>query len=291
MSKNSSNFQNKQNAPAFAGIILLIIGFIWLLGEMNINLPNWVMQPYTFLIGIGIYLGAKKNFQAPFGWMIPLGIGAFWMSGNLFNINVWRFGFPMALIGAGIFIIINGIGKKKELPPTNTINYEPSSADNDNIAIANNAFGDDDVQVDRTTATEPMNATEPQNNKDQTTAYNAEGNDQYNNDVLDATAIFSGIDKMVTSKKFKGGDIVAVMGGVDINLSFADIQSPVIIDVTIIMGGLKLIVPAGWEVKNNITSILGGVEERRPPMVPNEDKKLLVLKGTVIMGGVDIRNY
>jgi hypothetical protein len=290
MRNKESKFQNKQNAPAFAGVILLIIGFIWLLGEMNINLPNWVMQPYTFLIGIGIYLGAKKNFQAPFGWLIPLGIGACWMVGNLFDVNVWRFGFPAALIGAGLYIILNGIGKKKDLPLTNNTNYETNNNTENEIAITDNSYIDDDEQVQKN-ATTTENIVSSPKNAEPNTEYNSNANEQYNDDVLDATAIFSGIDKMITSKKFKGGDIVAVMGGVDINLSFADIQAPVVIDVTVIMGGLKLIVPAGWEVKNNIVSILGGVEERRPPMQHNEDKKLLVLKGTVLMGGVDIRNY
>jgi hypothetical protein len=285
---NQNKKYSKENAPAFAGVILLIIGFIWLLGEMNVHIPSWLIQPYMFMIGIGIYLGIKRNFQAPFGWMIPLGIGACWLVGDLFDVNVWRFGFPVALIGAGIFIIINGFGKKKQLPTTNLYS-DPIVDRKDDIAITENIFEDDDVQKENATATN-INATEPQNTST-TNEYNAAANEQYNDDVLDAVALFSGIDKMITSKKFKGGDVVAVMGGVDINLTFADIQAPVILDVTVIMGGLKIIVPAGWEVKNNIVSILGGVEERRPPMMPNEDKKLLILKGTVIMGGVDIRNY
>jgi predicted membrane protein len=266
--------QQKENAPALAGIILLIIGGIWLLGELHIRLPFWLLKPYTLLIGIGLYLGAKRNFQAPFGWMVPLGIGICWVVSNLFGVNLWKFGFPLALIGAGIYIVINAYAKPK-VDPLFT--------------------NDDDKKKDEFLTEIPLmdNANIAQEEPSFTTTETIEPNAHhaYDDNVINATGIFSGIKKTINSKNFKGGDITAVMGGVDINLSYADMPSPAVIDLTVMMGGVTLVIPSGWEVKNNVTCILGGVEERRPPIVNTGNKKILVLNGTVIMGGIDIRNY
>ena len=57
-------------------------------------------------------------------------------------------------------------------------------------------------------------------------------------------------------------------------------------------GGLKIIVPSNWEVKTQMTTIAAGVEDKRGrgglEVVPD---KTLILKGTVLFGGVDIQNY
>jgi Cell wall-active antibiotics response 4TMS YvqF len=279
MKNKNYNYQN-ENAPALAGIILLILGGIWLLSEMNIHLPHWLVQPYTFLIGAGIYLGAKKNFRAPFGWLIPLGIGVCWMVANVFHINIWRFGFPVALIAAGAYIIINAINKPKVMDTTNP-SFQKKTTDYDDITI---------VEESTTGTFDP--ASSASTYQESTTTKNTDHTtNAYTDDTINTTAIFSGVKKMVTSKNFKGGDIVAVLGGTDLNLTFADIQSPAVLDVMVMMGGVQIIIPQGWEVKNNITSILGGVEVRVPHPIATTDKKVLVLKGTVIMGGVDIRNF
>jgi hypothetical protein len=274
MKKNNWN-NSRENAPAFAGVILLILGGIWLLRELNINLPYWLVQPYTFLIGIGIYLGAKKNFQPPFGWVIPLAIGVCWMVANVFNVNIWRFGFPVALIGAGAYIVINALNGKKIIDNPTT-DFQKKTDEVDDIQIVDETITD--------TNTVPSSSTADATFANQT-------NTTYTDDIINTTAVFSGVKKMVTSKNFKGGEIIAILGGSDINLTFADMQSPAVLDVTVLMGGVTIIVPQGWQIKNNITSILGGVEERRPHPIATDDKKILVLKGTVIMGGVDVRNY
>src|SRR5690606_30621781 len=62
-------------------------------------------------------------------------------------------------------------------------------------------------------------------------------------DILDAVSIFGGADQKVFSKNFKGGDVLAVFGGCDLNLSQADFQDTITIEVVAIFGGVKIIVP------------------------------------------------
>jgi predicted membrane protein len=111
-------------------------------------------------------------------------------------------------------------------------------------------------------------------------------------DTLDTTAIFSGQKKKIITKNFNGGEINTMFGGVDLDFSQADITKSAVIDVSIIFGGTKLIVPANWNIKSEVACIFGGIDDKRPidRSLPGTDKTL-VLKGTVIFGGIDIKSY
>jgi len=111
-------------------------------------------------------------------------------------------------------------------------------------------------------------------------------------DVIDSTSIFGGVKKMITSKDFKGGEIVCFMGGAEYNLSQADITGPISIDIMQVFGGTKLIVPPHWEIKTETVAIFAGIEDKRPVQPGAFDpNKILVLKGTTIFGGIEIKSY
>ena len=111
-------------------------------------------------------------------------------------------------------------------------------------------------------------------------------------DFIDITAVFGGVKKNVLSKSFKGGDITSFMSGSEIDLSQADFTGTIKIDVTNIFGGTKLIVPPTWDVQNDITAIFGGVDDKRQITgVAMDHNKVLVLDGTCMFGGIDIRSF
>lgn len=111
-------------------------------------------------------------------------------------------------------------------------------------------------------------------------------------DVLDVVSIFNGLKRTVMSKNFKGGESVTVFGGSEINLLQADFEKEAVLDVTVVFGGLKLIVPKNWEVRTEVTSILAGVEDKRYSAVQVlPDEKVLIITGTVVFGGIDISSY
>jgi len=112
-------------------------------------------------------------------------------------------------------------------------------------------------------------------------------------DYLDATAIFGSVDKVVMSKNFKGGDVTSIFGGTVLNFMKADIEGTATLDVTAIMGGCEIIVPANWKIKVDVTTIMGGVDDKRylDVMTGTGPEKLLILTGTVIMGGMEIKSY
>lgn len=120
----------------------------------------------------------------------------------------------------------------------------------------------------------------------------ADNENALSEDVVDATSIFGGIKKNILSKNFKGGDIVNIMGGSEINLTQADINGTVRLELTQVFGGTKLVVPSNWQVRTEMAAIFGGVEDKRSMQNMTFDpNKILVLAGTSIFGGIEIRSY
>ncbi len=296
----------KGNTPAFAGLILLIVGAVWLLGAVGIVLPKIIFHPGIILIAIGLYFGAKVKYKESFGWVIPTFIGGALILKDAFDINIWKLGAPVALIAIGGYIIYNA-NRNKYIGTSKNNN----SNNNDFIPYTEytNPFADkppvsSSVQEDVTNAdTEPKQETSTNNTASNFTM-DAASNDTnttntgntYNADreeeLVNATAIFSGVRKTINSKQFLGGDIVSVFGGVEINFLNCDMKAPVVLDVTTFMGGVKLIVPQNWIVKNEVSVLFGGVEDRRPIMQVNDDsQRVLILKGIAIMGGIDLRSF
>jgi len=112
-------------------------------------------------------------------------------------------------------------------------------------------------------------------------------------DYIDSIACFAGVKKNILSKKFKGGEITNILGGTELNLMQADLDEKCRLEITQVMGGTKLIVPAHWEIKSEVVTFLGSVEDKRPvnPAMAGEPGKVLILVGTTVMGGIEIRTY
>ena len=115
-----------------------------------------------------------------------------------------------------------------------------------------------------------------------------------NEDMLDATAIFGGVKKNIITKDFKGGEVTSIFGGSEINLAQADINGRAVLEVTTLFGGSKIIVPSHWQINSDgLVAILGGFEDKRAIMAsPSIDiNKVLVIKGTVMFGGIEIKSF
>jgi predicted membrane protein len=117
-------------------------------------------------------------------------------------------------------------------------------------------------------------------------------NDAGGEDYFDLTTVFGGTKKKVFSKKFRGGETTCIFGGADIDLSQADIEGTVVIDVVQLFGGVKLIIPSNWELKSDMTVVLGGMDDKRNVSTQGlTPEKRIVLTGFVMFGGVDVKSY
>lgn len=110
-------------------------------------------------------------------------------------------------------------------------------------------------------------------------------------DYFDMTAVFGGAKRKVFSKSFKGGQSFCIFGGTEIDLSQADINGNVVIDTVQLFGGTKIIIPANWQLKSDITAVLGGVDDKRNVPTSFSPEKKIVLTGFAMFGGVEIKSH
>jgi len=99
-----------------------------------------------------------------------------------------------------------------------------------------------------------------------------------------------GFDRKITSKEFQNGEITAFMGGGKLDLrEAAPAGGQAVLNVFALMGGFEIIVPETWSLSLEVMPFMGGIEDKtRTPANPSAPR--LVLRGFVMMGGVDIKN-
>jgi hypothetical protein len=103
-------------------------------------------------------------------------------------------------------------------------------------------------------------------------------------------AMLSGHELRPVSRPFRGADLNAIMGGIKLDLTSARMEGDnAVIEVFAFWGGVELFVPPDWTVTSEVTTLLAGfIDKRRPTtVVPT---KHLIIKGMVVMAGVEIKN-
>lgn len=110
-------------------------------------------------------------------------------------------------------------------------------------------------------------------------------------DRITSFALLGGVKRRNSSDHFRGGDLSAVMGGIELDLTDATPhEGRAVIDVFAMWGGVEIIVPDDWRVELEISPIMGGFEDstKLAPDVPVAG--VLVVRGFVLMGGGEVSN-
>jgi hypothetical protein len=107
--------------------------------------------------------------------------------------------------------------------------------------------------------------------------------------VLNAFAIMGGFTRRLISQDFKGGVVVAIMGGATLDFRNASIaQGEAVLDVVAFWGGIEMKVPDDWVIVSQVFPLMGGFEDRTGPRSPGTHKRL-VIRGLALMGGVEVK--
>ncbi|MBN2174108.1 MAG: hypothetical protein JW731_08255 [Bacteroidales bacterium] len=111
-------------------------------------------------------------------------------------------------------------------------------------------------------------------------------------EYIDEVNIFSGSEKKLSIKNFRGGKITSIFGGSEIDLTGSELaEGNNTIDVFYLFGGSSIKVPENWVVTNKVTSILGGFSDKRVIKGKAETtSKSLVIRGFVMFGGGEIES-
>ena len=105
--------------------------------------------------------------------------------------------------------------------------------------------------------------------------------------------VFGGGDRIINSQQFKGGKITHIFGGSKIDFTRGKLApGKNHLEVVLIFGGTKLIVPESWDVRMEVTSVFGGFSDKRvKSMVVSDTDRSLLITGVNVFGGGEIVNY
>lgn len=252
----------KRSGSVLAGLLLLAVGSILLLKQFGVAFPAWLFTWPMLLIAFGLLAGAGNAFRDP-GWVIISGIGVVFLLDKIWpNIPIYHFIWPVLIIALGLIIIL--------APRRHKLWHRQEERWKEYNGQTNMLNAD--------TATETPDVTE-------TLKYKRSG------DGIEVVSIFGNIKKNVYTKKFTGGDIVSIFGGAEINLTQADFEDTIVIEMVQIFGGAKLIVPPHWQIRSEMVAIFGGIEDKRTPVANFDPNKVVILNGTTFFGGIEIKSY
>lgn len=242
-----------RSGRVMSGLVIVGVGAALLARQVGVELPAWLFSWEMLLIVVGLYIGAKHGFTRG-GWLVPIVLGCIFLADDVYpGVTLTPFFWPVFIIFIGIMVML------KPHRQHHWHNWHRHAHDHN----------------------------------DPSRAFFNEQNSVSGEDTIDSVSIFGVVKKNIISKDFKGGDVVCVFGGAEINFMQADIKGRVELEITQVMGGTKLIIPPHWSVQPEMVAILGGIEDKRPlPENGTEsEEKVLVIRGTSVFGGIDIKSY
>lgn len=109
-------------------------------------------------------------------------------------------------------------------------------------------------------------------------------------DYIYNTSVFGGFKRIIQSKNFQGGEINLLFGEVELDLSYADMNAPVVIDITQGFGTVKLYVPSNWRVVDQSNHFLSNLRDKTffagAPV--NNNDKVLILRGFSFLAEIKV---
>ena len=104
--------------------------------------------------------------------------------------------------------------------------------------------------------------------------------------VKHMAAAWSGQSEKVEGE-YTGGTISSGFCGGDLDLRQSDIQDGAVIELFVLFGGVDIIVPNDVAIKNEVTAILGGVDDKTNHGA--KAKKTLYIRGECFFGGIELK--
>jgi hypothetical protein len=107
---------------------------------------------------------------------------------------------------------------------------------------------------------------------------------------IEVSAFMAGSQRKIVSREFSTADVNAVLAGTTLDFRPSKLANARgVVDVFAMWGGIDLIIPPEWRVVSEVTPILGVFQDET--VVPADpDAPTLVVRGTIMMGGIEVRN-
>ncbi|MEQ1798561.1 MAG: DUF5668 domain-containing protein [Lacibacter sp.] len=245
--------QGRFNERPLIGLLIIGAGVLILLRNLDFPFPDFLFTWPMIVILVGFVMAVKEGFK-PGGWIAVIAVGVFFISRNFLfpDFELRTFLWPAILIAVGLSFVLG---------------WNKMSCRRNKNSIDSNFIKEDTSFVT-----------------------GASVDDSNGEDVIDAAAVFGAVKKNIYAKNFKGGEVVTVFGGSEINLMQADFTGTIKIEVVCIFGGATLIIPPHWQIRSEAVAIFGGIEDKRAHPAGISTDKIVILEGFVMMGGIDIKS-
>jgi predicted membrane protein len=121
---------------------------------------------------------------------------------------------------------------------------------------------------------------------DTATSYLSEGK-------INESNVFGGSKRVIMEEQFRGGRIENVFGGSELDFRSSKLaEGEHILEITSVFGGITMIVPSDWNIAIEMENVMGGfVDKRRTIQTNITNAPKLIIKGSSVFGGGEIKSY
>jgi hypothetical protein len=106
-------------------------------------------------------------------------------------------------------------------------------------------------------------------------------------DDLALVAILDGVKLESRAQAFRGGSMLAWLGGIDVDLREAQLAPDARLSVTALLGGISIHIPEEWRVESSMHALAGGVDVKSA-RTDDPDAPTLRIEGLAALGGVAV---
>jgi len=107
------------------------------------------------------------------------------------------------------------------------------------------------------------------------------------------SAVFGGGKRRINSQNFTGGRMEAVFSGFEMDLREASMQGDsAVLHIDVVFGGTEVRIPETWSAVVQGTGVFGAFADhtRQPDLSRTPNPKRLIVKGSAVFGGVEVKN-
>jgi predicted membrane protein len=268
MDRWERHWQRKRYGPhspgkhLFSGLVFVTVGAVFLLGNMGILDVDRIIRFWpVILIAAGLFKIVESGEDyAQSGGIFWVVVGGLFLLGNLGILRVaFRDLWPVVLIGIGALMLWRSALNRRAVREFSENPTPPGPSESRAGSETTGAPTEPRVEIS-------------------------------SNSILSAMAILGSVERRNNCQDFRGGSATAVMGRCEIDLRAAAITAPhePVLEVFAMWGGIEVRVPPDWTVVSQVDPILGGYDDSTQP--PKQESKRFVIRGSVIMGGIEVTN-
>jgi predicted membrane protein len=253
---------NRSVTPKFIiGVCLVLMGVVLSLDRLGVVQAHHVLRFWpAALILVGLVMLQRGERHSALRALVLIVVGG-WLLLNtlgLVSLDVWEFIWPLLLVFFGARIMMRDQGYRSGAPQ-DLPGAGPAAG------AGPTSQGPSGFNSAAASSGEPVHAS--------------------------LFSLLSSSKRRWGKSIFRGAEATAFMGGCELDLRDALMSSGelAVVDVFVIMGGVNIFVPPNWTVSQEVVPLLGGVHDKTRS-VPSNPAQHLLVRGTVVMGGVEISN-